>query len=227
MPAGSFVFATHEPLQRALRSHFRRVTGETETPAGACYGRGMSSTLALVKGQTLKSLLLYAEKELTGPQYQQLLSKLSPDERGSVAHILPTSTYPVRLVNRLTVDAARIAGRPLPEFARAAGRFNATEGIKGVYRFFARMMKPDALLAKAATMWSTMNLAGSLSMKKHSERGGVLWLTDYPEPDEVMCYRITGWMEQILDLAGAKESTVTHTLCRARGGQVCEWQVTW
>lgn len=187
----------------------------------------MAAPLAHVKGQTLKSMLLYAEQELTPPQYQQLLSTLSPDERKEIAYVLPTSTHPVGLVNRLTVQAARIAGRPVHEFARGAGRFNAAEGVKGVYRFLARMMKPDVLLGKAATMWSTMNLAGNLSMKKQSASGGVLWLTDYPEPDEVMCCRITGWMEQILELAGSKNPTVTHSLCRARGAEVCEWQVTW
>ncbi len=187
----------------------------------------MNAPIAHVKGQTLKNLLRYAERELTPAQYQSLLAILTPEEREEVAHILPTSTHPVRLVNRLTIEAARIAGRPLPEFARGAGRFNVEEGVKGVYRFFARFMNPDALLAKAATLWSTMNLAGEMTMKKEGPDGGVLWLSGYPEPEDVMCQRITGWMEQLLVLAGSKKATVTHTKCVTRGAEVCEWRVAW
>lgn len=187
----------------------------------------MTTPLPLVKGQTLKSMLLYVESQLTPPQVRELLGTLSAEERRDVSHILATSTYPVRLVNRLTIEAARLAGRPLPEFARAAGRFSAAEGLKGVYRFFARILTPEALLAKATAMWSSMNLAGTMTMEQNGSGKAVVFLRDYPGPEEVMCLRVTGWMEELLELAGSKNPLVTHARCVARGAKACEWHVTW
>jgi hypothetical protein len=187
----------------------------------------MTTPAARVKGQTLTSMLLFAQRELSPAQYEQLMATLTPDERKDIAHVLPPSTYPVSLVNRLTVDGARISGRSLSDFARQAGRFNAQEGVKGVYRFIARILSPEALLSRATSLWSTMNLAGTMTMEKDGPKGGVIWLNDYPEPTEAMCLRVSGWMEQLLELAGSKGPVVRHPRCRALGATVCEWRVTW
>lgn len=187
----------------------------------------MTMPIAHVKGQTLTSMRLFAQRELTASQYEQLMATLTAEERQAVEHVLASSTYPVSLVNRLTVEGARISGRPLSEFARQAGRFNAREGVKGVYRFIARIVSAEALLARATSLWSTMNLAGTMTMEKDGPNGGVIWLSEYPEPTEAMCLRVSGWMEQLLDLAGSKRPGVRHTRCRALGASVCEWRVTW
>lgn len=185
------------------------------------------AALPHVKGQTLKSLLLYAESQLTPAEFQELLASVPPEERRELTRILATSTYPMRLVNHLTVTAARIARRPLPEFARQAGRFSAAEGIRGVYRFFARIMTPEAMLAKATAMWSTMNLAGTMTMEKDGPRRATVRLSGYPEPEEVMCMRVTGWMEELFELSGSKDAAVKHARCAARGAAACEWSIAW
>ena len=187
----------------------------------------VAAVLPHVKGQTLKSLLLYAESQLTPVEFQELLASVTPEERREVTRILATSTFPMKLVNQLTTTAASIARRPVPEFAREAGRFSAAEGLKGVYRFFARILTPEALLAKATAMWSSMNLAGTMTMENTGPRSAIVRLSGYPETEEVMCMRVTGWMEELLELAGSSRSAVTHVHCAARGADACEWNVTW
>ena len=179
-----------------------------------------------VKGQTVKSVLLYAQRELTPDQYAQLIASLAPEDRAAIHAILPTSTFAMRLVNQITIEGARLAHKAVPEFARGAGRTAAAEGIRGVYRFFARVMTPEALLAKAASMWSSMNLAGTMSAQSDTRGGSTVTLSGYPS-EEVMCQRIVGWIEQLAEMAGAKSVHVAHTQCVARGGPACEWHVTW
>ena len=181
-----------------------------------------------VKGQTFKSLLLFLQSTLTAAELEKALATLAPEERQLIDRgILATSTFPMALVNRLTVEGARAGSRPLPQFAREAGRFAASEGVKGVYKLFARVLTVDALLTKAASMWSSMNTEGKMEVEKTGDRMAVLRLSGYGDTDPVMCMRIIGWMEQMAELAGAKHAAVTHAKCTSKGESACEWRINW
>ncbi|HSP35816.1 MAG TPA: hypothetical protein VLU46_16005 [Thermoanaerobaculia bacterium] len=179
-----------------------------------------------VKGQTLKSLLLFMQQKMQPPQIEQVLSKMDADTRQQIDKgILATRTFPMAMLNRLTIEGAKVASVPLEEFAREAGSFSAAEAVKGVYRLFARVLTPDAILSRAAAMWSSMNTAGKMEVM--ADRGSaVLRLIDYPS-QPVMCMRITGWIEKMADMTGAKNAVVKHVSCVTKGARSCDWTITW
>jgi hypothetical protein len=180
----------------------------------------------LVKGQTLKSLLLFLQSKLSPAQVDQLLSSIDPEHQRQIkTGVLPTSTFPMALVNQLTVDGAAVSGTPLALFAKDAGRFSANEGLRGVYRLFARVLTTEALLSRAAAMWSAMNTAGKMEVLRQASGRALLRLSGYPS-QPVMCLRINGWIEQLAEAAGASP-TVTHSRCAARGAEACEWDISW
>jgi len=179
-----------------------------------------------VKGQTLKSLLLFMQQRLQPGQVEQALAAVGPDVRQQIDRgILATSTFPMAMLNRLTAEGARVSAIPLEQFAREAGSFSASEAVKGVYRFFARVLTADALLTRAAAMWSAMNTAGKMEVTG-GNGAAILRLRDYPS-DPVMCLRIDGWIERMAEMTGAKNVVVRHVACAAKGAKQCEWSVTW
>jgi hypothetical protein len=181
-----------------------------------------------VKGQTINSFLKFASSRLTPDQFRDVVS-LGPAElraeleRGSV---LPTHLVSMASLNRMTEHAAKLAGQQVPQFAREAGRFSAGEAVRGVYRFFARVLTPDGLMSRGAAMWSAMNTAGRMEIQKNGERSATLRLVDFPS-EAVMCSRITGWLEQMIELTGITKYNVAKGTCVAKGDKLCEWRFTW
>lgn len=188
----------------------------------------MQRTDPAVKGQTINSFLKFASSKLTPEQYREVIA-LAPAEfrtemeRGS---ILPTHLMSMAVLNRMTEHAAKLAGEPIAQFARQAGRFSATEAVKGVYRFFARVLTPEALLSRAASMWSAMNTAGRMEVQNDGERAATLRLSDFPS-EPVMCARVGGWLEQMTELTGTTKYIVTKSQCVSKGDRCCEWKLTW
>jgi hypothetical protein len=144
-------------------------------------------------------------------------------ERGSV---LATHLVSMSSLNRMTEHAAKLAGQHVAPFAREAGRYSAGEAVRGVYKFFARVLTPDALLSRAAAMWSAMNTAGRMEVHREGERAARLRLLDFPS-ETVMCSRIGGWLEQMIELTGTTKYVVAKGSCVAKGDTCCEWRFTW
>ncbi len=183
---------------------------------------------ASVKGQTVISFLKFLDQALPPEKRIAVLESAPAPYRDDLIKrmVLATNTYPMSLLNALTVEAARLAGEPLPQFARNAGRFSAKEGVQGVYRVFVRVLNTNVVLGKAAAMWSTMNTAGRMSAEQQGPNSGVIRLAGFPSPHPAMCARITGWVEQIAEMTGVS-ARVTHSRCAAERAAECEWTITW
>lgn len=187
----------------------------------------MADETVTVKGSPVRSLQKFIDSNLTAEQREQVLSKLPPDYAARFrTPILATEVVPVHMLNRFTEEAANAKGEPVDAFARRAGRDAAGEAVKGIYRFFAMVMTPPALLSKAGQMWSSLYNRGELRVDSQTDDGAVISLTNFPS-EASGCARITGWLERMAELTGAKNVQVTQTQCFAKGGKHCQWQLKW
>jgi uncharacterized protein (TIGR02265 family) len=140
--------------------------------------------------------------------------------------ILPTETIPVHLLNQLTVSAARLKGETIDHFARRAGHDAAGDAINGIYRFFVMVMTPTSLLSKASQMWRAVYNRGDLRISDQTDHSAVVQLLDFPS-EVAGCARITGWIERLAELTGAREVRIKQTQCFAKGEPHCEWSISW
>jgi hypothetical protein len=180
-----------------------------------------------VKGSPVRSLLAFIDKELTPEQRTEVFGALPPEIAQRFARpLLATETIPVYLLNALTVEAARVRNEPIETFGVRAGRAAANDAVKGIYRFFALVLTPPALLSKASQMWRTLYNRGDLKVEKPDDHSGKIRLVDFPS-ELAGCARITGWIEGMAALTGAKNISVKQVECYAKGGAACEWDVHW
>ena len=180
-----------------------------------------------VKGSPVRSLQKFIENDLTPQQRQEALSRLPPEYAQRLkSAILPTETIEVHMLNRFTEEAAKVKGEELEVFARRAGRFAAEEAVKGIYRFFALVLTPAALLSKGSQMWSSLYNRGQLRVEEQTATSARIRLADFPS-EIAGCSRITGWIEQLAKLTGVKDVRINQSKCFARGGENCEWEVSW
>jgi len=180
-----------------------------------------------VKGSPIRSLLKFVEGELTAAQREELFSRLPPDDVVRLrARILVTDALPVALLNRLTVEAAKVKQEPLQSFSRRAGRAAASEAFSGVYRVFALILTPEKLLEKASRIWGSLYNRGELVVERKNDRSAHIQLLDFPS-EEAGCARITGWIERMVELTGVKSPRIVQTRCFAKGAPACEWDLQW
>lgn len=180
-----------------------------------------------VKGSPVRSLQKFVEAELTPEQRETLFRNISPEYAARFrTPILATETVPVRMLNAITEEAAKIKGEPVASFALRAGRQGASDAVKGVYRFFALVLTPAALISKASQMWSSIYNRGEMRLEEEKPKSAKVRLSNFPS-EPVGCARITGWIEQLIALTGAKNVRAIHTECVTKGGKACQWNITW
>jgi predicted hydrocarbon binding protein len=187
----------------------------------------MADESVTVKGSPVRSLQKFIDAELT-PDQREVVYRAMPSDYGSRFRgpILATETIPVTVLNRFTEEAAKAKGEPVDQFARRAGREGASDAVKGIYRFFALVMTPPALLSKASQMWSSLYNRGELKVEDQTSNSAKIRLVNFPS-EPAGCARITGWMERMAELTGVKNVNVQQTHCYAKGQPNCEWIVRW
>jgi predicted hydrocarbon binding protein len=180
-----------------------------------------------VKGSPVRSLQKFVDSELSAEQRESMFRAL-PAEYGARfrSPILATETVPVHMLNRFTEEAAAAKGESIEDFAKRAGREAASDAVKGIYRFFALVLTPPALLSKASQMWSSLYNKGELRVDEQTENSARIRLTNFPS-ETAGCARLTGWIERMAALTGVKNIAIEQTQCAAKGGACCEWKLRW
>ncbi len=174
----------------------------------------------------MRSLQKFIDSNLDSDQREKVFAVLPPEYSRFRSPVLATEVIPVFMLNRLTEEAAKIRGEGIEDFAKRAGREAARDAVKGIYRFFAMVLTPAALLNRASQMWKTLYNRGDLKVDELSENGARLRLVDFPS-EFSGCSRLSGWIEGMAELTGAKSINVNQTQCFAKGGPFCEWQINW
>jgi uncharacterized protein (TIGR02265 family) len=187
----------------------------------------MGEDTVTVKGSPVRSLQKFMERELTAQQREELLRGAPPEfaqrMRGA---ILPTETIPVHFLNQMCEDAAKMKGESIEAFSRRAGREAAGDAVRGIYRFFALVLTPAALLSKASQMWKALYNRGDLRVINQTDRSATVQLIDFPS-EAAGCARVTGWIERMAEMTGAKNVSIEQKQCFANGALHCEWNITW
>jgi hypothetical protein len=180
-----------------------------------------------IKGTPVRSLLKFIETDLTDAQREKMFRALPPEIAERLRNpILATETIPVAVINTLTIEAARAKGEPAESFARRAGEYSGAEALSGVYRAFAMLLTPTALLSRAAAVWHSLYTEGVMHVEGETSSGARVILTDFPS-HPIGCARVAGWLTGLAARCGTKNPRATHPTCIAKGGKQCEWLLSW
>ena len=182
-----------------------------------------------VKGSALKASVLYLQKNLDGISYEEFQKKVSPEiEEVLTNPVLTSSWYEFSILLKL-MEAAKPYLHP--EMGRSIawdmGRFSADVGLTTVYKIFFKVADPSYIIKKASQVYQSYYSEGEMKLEEASSGKAVLHLTGLSAPDAHLCDRLLGWMERTLELSGAKNMTMSHPKCLARGDDYCEFLGHW
>jgi len=182
-----------------------------------------------IKGSVLRSRLALVEEIAPGDGVDRVLSRLPESDRETLRGLLAASWYPFDLGRRLDAAIVDELGGGRADFFERLGQASAEKnlGPGGVHRGFLVAGDPHAFLSKTPLVYSFYYDQGHRDYEKTGEREAVLTTHDaetFSAPD---CATVVGWYRRALEMCGVKGARVVEEECRAKGGTVCRYRLTW
>ncbi len=180
-----------------------------------------------IKGTVLKTRIALVE-ELGGAEaVGRVLAHLDPADRLVLGSLLATKWYPFDLEQRLDDVIVRVLGGGRAELFERLGETSAAKNLGSVHRDFLVQGDPQAFLAKAPMIYSFYYDQGRREYQAVGPKEAVLTTYDAETFSLTDCLTVVGWHRRGLEMCGAREVRVVEEECRARGGSVCRYRLSW
>ncbi len=181
-----------------------------------------------VKGTAVQSSLRYVGERFGQETLARIVGRLErPDREVLGQAILPSSWYPMSAFLHFMQEARRELGPKDPELLRQMGRASCDYGMTTVYRVFFKLGSPEFVIGRASGVFSSYYDTGSVRIVERGPGLAIVELADFDGAGPEFCERLHGWMERILELAGARNVRSAHSSCVHRGGAVCRFEGRW
>ena len=140
------------------------------------------------------------------------------EERIVLAAWYPLEDYLVmlRVLPKLFPDAPA-------DFYVQIGRASAKEQMSGVYGRLAGETSRKATATLLAAMFDT----GEMKVVEREAGRAVSDWVDFAQPSRELCAIFTGYQMERMTRQGFDDVEARHIRCRAEGGNVCRWVLTW
>lgn len=182
-----------------------------------------------VKGTAVKSIKEYVEKKY-GNQYKEWLQTLPESSQAIINNpIYANNWYPMKdaAVEPTKAIAKMFYNNDYKRAALEAGRFSAEMGLKGVYKIFVRIANPNYIMQRASRVFTSYYSPTEISVADSHNKGLTLHITKFPNPEEIIEYRIAGWCERALEFTNCKNVKSSITKSFTKGDNVTEITISW
>jgi uncharacterized protein (TIGR02265 family) len=181
-----------------------------------------------IKGAVLASRLRVVRERFGEDALDEVIGALPEGDRETLRGILlAASWYPMDLQVRLDAAIVERMGKASERVLRELGRESAQDNLP---KFQAAMVKgkgPLELLQQTPAIYRLYYGTGRREFHATGPTSGVITTYDADGPTVADCYTIMGWHERALEIVGARGVTIRHPVCRARGGPVCKYELSW
>jgi uncharacterized protein (TIGR02265 family) len=180
-----------------------------------------------IKGSILRARLAFVEDHSAKAGLTRVLARMSEADRAELANVLATSWYEFALGERLDKAIVEELGRGQPKFFEQLGEASAERNLGGVHRGFLVPGDPRAFLERAPMIYSFYYDTGRRDYQAIGPKEVVLTTVDaaaFSKPD---CMTVVGWHRKALSMCGATQVQIKEEECRAEGGKVCRYRISW
>jgi hypothetical protein len=107
------------------------------------------------------------------------------------------------------------------------GRFAARSYIDEAYQILIREGDAAGTLKNFGLLWELRHDTGKAEITSLLPGSALVKIRDYVLVDEELCRAIQGTILGMLQAARIEGIQITKGLCRARGDELCAWQIQW
>lgn len=180
-----------------------------------------------VKGSVLKSRLAFIEDRFGEAGLERVLDSLSPDDQATLRTVLPMQWCEFELGRRLDEAIVRVLAGGKTAFFERLGEASAEKNLSTLHQTFLKPGDPQGFLAKAPQIYRLYYQTGRREYTPTGTSEGVLTTHDAETFSTADCLTVIGWYRKALQMCGAKGVSVVEEECRAQGGDVCRYRISW
>ena len=180
-----------------------------------------------IKGSILKSRLEFVRQEFGDDGLVKIMDILPEEDSKILGRLVAVAWVDFEVGKRLDDTIVKVFGGGSTRFFERLGEASAEVNLTTLHSAFLAPGDPEAFLAKAPQIYRLYYNVGWREYESTGEREGVLTTHDaetYSKPD---CLTVVGWYRKALELCGARNVRIIEEECRATGGDVCKYRVTW
>ena len=180
-----------------------------------------------IKGAVLKSRLGFVEDHFGKEGLARVLESLPADDQRLLRIVFTSNWYPFELGKRLDDAIVRVLGDGRTDFFEKLGEASATKNLASLHSGYLAQGDPHAFLAKAPSIYALYYESGRREYRKTGPTSATLTTHDaetFSAPD---CLTVVAWYRKALEMCGASGVQIAEEECRARGGAVCRYVISW
>jgi len=107
------------------------------------------------------------------------------------------------------------------------GRHSADFGLKKIHKIFLRIGSPHFLIKKASEILPSYYNPSTIKIVELQEKLAIFEVSEFPDLNKIIEYRIAGWMERALEISGCKDVNVKILESSEEGKAYSKIQTTW
>ncbi|MCU0305162.1 MAG: DUF2378 family protein [Thermoanaerobaculales bacterium] len=180
-----------------------------------------------IKGSVLKSRLEFVHKEFGEEGLSKVMASLSEADQKILSRLVAVAWVDFEVGRRLDDAIVKALGGGSTRFFERLGEASAEVNLGTLHAAFLAPGNPQAFLAKAPQIYRLYYDVGRREYKQTGEREGVLVTHDAETFSKTDCLTVIGWYRRALEMCGAKNVRILEEECRASGGGVCRYRVSW
>lgn len=161
-----------------------------------------------------------------GPEaLAQMLAGLDDDDAHVFRYTLATSWIDIHAGMRIIQRAAEVLYPDDPAAIQTIGFRMAQWHLTSVYRILLRVVTVQFALSQTANYWEAYHRKGRTILEKddHSNKARLI-IEKYPDLPDTFRILTDGYIQGIMDLAGARNGTVQR---RVMGADRWGWDLSW
>lgn len=180
-----------------------------------------------IKGAVVKSRLAFVQEHFGKDGLERVIAAVPEGDRRTLRMLFTSNWYPFELGKALDDAIVRVLGGGRPEFFERLGAASAEKNLSTLHAGFLTTGDAHGFLAKSPAFYSLYYASGRREYAPAGPNEGVLTTSDaetYSAPD---CLTVVGWYRKALEMCGIAGVRIKEEECRALGGAVCRYRVTW
>lgn len=183
-----------------------------------------------VKGTLIATIPQFVKKKFGEEGLQMWLDTLSSDARLLFEFkVKENEWYDLRtyMLEPVAFIAQLFFQWNLEKAGWEMGRFAADHGFKGLYRMFLKVGKPEFFVGKGPQFASGYYRPARIEVPLNERGKATVRITQFPEIDKTIEYRIGGWMQRGLEMNGCTDVNVEIVRSLMKGDPYTEYRITY
>ena len=183
--------------------------------------------MARTKGTVFVALKSFVTRMYGYDAWKQYLAQLEVSDRRQIEMPSAKEWYDLGVMLRSLQILDVVFGKDSGDVVYDFGRHEADRDLNTLQRVFLRMANPAFVIEKATEYWRNFCDFGEWRVERNGKKTATAILLGVPVTDPVYCRELSGYLQRLFELVGAKNVHSEHTRCRSRGDAQCEWVGKW